>query len=97
MNVFDGAWASESHKGLAIIKNSKDSRRLVTVTYENNGKTYRGPFLGVTFQLSEISPPNIEVDFTDDNKNVVLGGIMTSSRDKIYWSNDTVWKREMPV
>lgn len=55
--------------------------------FEINYANGRGPFVGSSF--SEIIPPTLTVDFTDDGGN--KSGQVSSDWLKIVWDNGTEW------
>ena len=81
-NSFIGEWKDLNGTVITITPNrSKDG--YYEIKYSNG----RGVFVGSSF--SEIIPPILTVDFTDDGGN--KSGQVSSDWSKIIWDNKTEW------
>lgn len=85
---FDGSWTDMNGTQITITSEAD----IVTVNYGNG----RGPFPGVSVTIGS---PVIYVDFTDHRP---FTGVLTVESklgghggNKILWSNETVWTRNV--
>jgi hypothetical protein len=87
MSIFNGLWLDEGGLQITI----QQSENILTKVTYNTG---RGPFLGFAVDLG---CPVLSINFTDGKTPAagVQAGVLNFDQTTIYWSNGTVWKKEL--
>jgi len=85
MNAFKGTWVDQG----GLIITVEESENHAELKYN----TGRGPFYGIEIDLGS---PVVSVNFTDGIQPDAgrQAGVMDFAKNKITWSNNTVWKRK---
>lgn len=79
MSTFKGKWVDLNNDIISVSETANN----IELMYSNG----RGPFQGFEVDLTSSV---INVNFTDGKPHT---GVLSEDKKKIFWSNETVWKR----
>lgn len=79
MSTFEGTWVDLNNDVISVSETANN----IELMYSNG----RGPFQG--FEV-DVTSAVINVNFTDD---APFTGVLSEDKNKIFWSNETVWTR----